>query len=135
MLPWVMVHLQKPEDVPVYTIWRVDIDAFDMFRIFIEVLCDHSSSLYMEGGFTRRKNLYIAVDKEINILLHSTMTKLSALQEFGSNDSLYMRREKPNISRNKHLKRVTFLFITKGKRICQLLLYVLLNRFNSSNVI
>ena len=79
MLPWVMVHLQKPKDVPVYTIWRVNIYSFDMFRIFIEVLCDHSSSLYMGDGFTRRKMLYIAVDKEINILLHSTMFRFRLL--------------------------------------------------------
>ena len=34
----VMLHMQKPEEFPVYTIWRVWIhSAFNMFRAFIEV--------------------------------------------------------------------------------------------------
>ena len=74
----VMFHMQKPEDIPAYAIWRVWIsDSEDILkcihnlRAFIEVLFNHSSSWYSWDNLTSlsSNDLYITVNKAVNILL------------------------------------------------------------------
>ena len=76
--PWdvgafqVMFYMRKPENVPVHTIWRVWIDTTDIgLRAFIEVLFDHSSSFYTWDYLRSSNDLYITVNKAVNILLQS----------------------------------------------------------------
>ena len=69
---WLMLHMQKPADVPVYAIWRVWINSRDAgLRAFIEVPLDHSSSWYTWDDPITSNNLSITVNKTINIVLQS----------------------------------------------------------------
>ena len=68
---WVVLHMQKPEDVPAYAIWKVLIHEYGIeFRAFMEVLADHSSTLYTFDN-PSDSILYITVNKAVNILLES----------------------------------------------------------------
>ena len=75
---WFMVHMLKPEDVPVYAIWRVFTNPGHMTQVTshvsIEVLTDkhHSSSVYEWHHF--RSPVYITVDKAVNILIESRVS-------------------------------------------------------------
>ena len=65
---WAMVHMRKPENVPVHAIWRVHVQFADIEAI--EVLDDHSSSWFYTWDNLRRPSIfYITVNKVINIVL------------------------------------------------------------------
>ena len=63
---WLLLHMQKPEDVPLYAIWGVWIDSKDTdLYASIEVLLDYSSSWYTLGYSISHKKLYIIVNKAV----------------------------------------------------------------------
>ena len=69
-----MFHMHKPDNVPVYAIWRVWIynRVNDIgLRAFIEVLLDHSSSWYTWDNPFGGSDLYMTFNKAVNILLES----------------------------------------------------------------
>ena len=75
--PWLLLHMQKPEDVPLYAIWGVWIDSRHIeLHTFIEVLVDYSSSWYTWGDSINHKKLYIIVNKAVNIQLKSNYVGL-----------------------------------------------------------
>ena len=74
---WVMVNMVKPEDVPPYTIWRVWLEVPDLCNtvshISLEVLFGkyHSSSIYGWNHLNKSDDVYMTVDKAVNILFES----------------------------------------------------------------
>ena len=74
---WVMVHMVKPKDVPPYATWRVWLEVTDICRtvshISLEVLVDkyHSSSVYGWSHLSNDDNVYMTVDKTVNILFET----------------------------------------------------------------
>ena len=65
-----MVHMGKPENVPVHAIWRVQVQFADI--AVIEVLGDHSSSwFYTWDNVGGPSIFYITVNKAVNIVLQS----------------------------------------------------------------
>ena len=67
---WLNLHMQKPEDVPLYAIWGVWIECRHIgLHASIEVLLDYSSSWYIWGCCISPKKLYIIVNKAVNIQL------------------------------------------------------------------
>ena len=70
---WVMVHIQKPQDVPPSAIWRIWIQVYDtVFRVLLEVHTDNESSLiYGWNHFHSADDIYITVNKTVNLLFES----------------------------------------------------------------
>ena len=69
---WTMVHMWKPEDVPDHAIWEVQILVTRMMlHVAIEVLGDHSSSWYTWDDLRSPNNLYLTINKAVNILIMS----------------------------------------------------------------
>ena len=74
---WVMVHMVKPEDVSPYAIWRVWLEVTDLCNtvshISLEVLFGkyHSSSIYRWNHLNKNDDIYMTVDKAVNILFES----------------------------------------------------------------
>ena len=74
---WVMVHMVKPRNVPPYAIWRVWLEVTDVCRtvshISLEVLFYkyHSSSVYGWNHLRNDDDVYMTVDKAVNILFES----------------------------------------------------------------
>ena len=69
---WLLLHMQKPADVPLYAIWEVWIKCtYIGMRASIEVLLDYSSSWYILGCCISPKKIYIIVNKAVNIHLES----------------------------------------------------------------
>ena len=69
-------HMQKPEDVPAYAIWRVFTElniSNSTSLVSIEVLTDnhHSSSVYEWNQFRSPDGVYITIDKTVNIIIEA----------------------------------------------------------------
>ena len=72
---FVILHMQKPELLPVYTIWRVSLQAAPTeLRVFIEVFLDYSSSWYTWDNLGSSYEIYMTINKVVNILLQSDNT-------------------------------------------------------------
>ena len=74
---WVMVHMVRPKDVPPYAIWRVWLEISDTCNtispVSLEILFDkhHSSSIYGWNHLNKSDDVYMTVDKAVNILFKS----------------------------------------------------------------
>ena len=73
---WFLVHLEKPEDVPPYAIWRVWIEycpIHGVHHVSLEFIFDNynSSSVYEWNHFNNTDGFYMTVDKAVNILFES----------------------------------------------------------------
>ena len=72
-----MVHMRKPENVPVHAIWRVHVKFADIAGI--EVLGEHYSSwFYTWDNFRGPSMFYITVNKAINIKLQPNTSSAHA---------------------------------------------------------
>ena len=75
----------KPKNVPPYATWRVWLEVTDICRtvshISLEVLVDkyHSSSVYGWSHLSNDDDVYMTVDKTVNILFE-TACSLHLLQ-------------------------------------------------------
>ena len=71
---WILCYIIKPQDASPYAIWRVQIQISDIVsHVSLEVLIDdyQSSSVYGWSHFNSSYDVYITIDKAINILFEA----------------------------------------------------------------
>ena len=71
---WILCHLAKPQDASPHAIWSVQIQISDIVsHVSLEVLKDdyQSSSVYGWNHFNSSYDVYIIIDKAINILFQA----------------------------------------------------------------
>ena len=80
--PWVLVHMVKPDSIVPQAMWRVWIDIADIdtvSHVSLEVDLDdnRSSSVYEWNNVKNSDNVYMTVDKAVNILFESNYSVIN----------------------------------------------------------
>ena len=91
---WFMVHCVRPVEIPLYAIYRVIIHVDNMVsRVSIEVPTDNCQSSSVYGWNHFNGDVYIVINKTLNILFESTNSMTRTPREvwtalIGKNDSI-----------------------------------------------